>query len=125
MAALRLSETCEARDAHDRFHIEYTHTLTHYEWRLGCLKYAKQEKRETNVFILNMIPLSLTMSGGLRLSETCEARDTHDRSHIEYNPTFTHYEWRPLEKHAKQETRETTDFILSIIPHSHAMSGGP
>ena len=46
---------------------------------------------------------------------------------IELNPSFNHYEWRPSGglKHAKQETRETTDFPLSLIPLSLTMSGGP
>ena len=40
------------------------------------------------------------------------------RIFIEFNPYFTHYEWRPLGglKHTKQETRETTDFLLRWIP---------
>ena len=45
----------------------------------------------------------------------------------EFNPSFTHCEWRHLGglKHAEQETHETTEYLLSLIPLSHTMSGGP
>ena len=57
----------------------------------------------------------------LRRSETCGAKDTrNDRFPIELYPSFTHYERRLLGglKYVKQETRETTDFLMSLIPLS-------
>ena len=74
------------------------------------IKYCRERLTEI-VFCLLFGPHILTAHA--ETIGTCEARDMrNERFPIEFNPSFTHYEWRPLGglKHAKQETRETTDY---------------